>query len=1153
MDGSTSLDTYKLSDCYQARNGRIFLTGIQALVRLPMMQAQMDARDGLKTAGFISGYRGSPLGGYDQELWRNEKILQEHDVHFEPGVNEDLGATAVWGTQQLDHYGNTKYDGVYGIWYGKGPGVDRTGDVFRNANILGTSKHGGVLALSGDDHAAQSSMFPHQTDHVFESCMIPILAPASVTEILEFGLMGWALSRYSGCWVALKVLTEIVESGEVVNLPKELPTYVRPDHPVPPHGFNYDPTLKWPAERMQLEYRLLEERIPAIYAWAYANNVDRTIWKSEQPKIGIVTVGKAHGDLMEALRILGLSEKQAKAAGVSVFKVGMTWPLDPRKIGEFSRGLDEIIIVEEKRPLVEKQLKEQLFNWPVGERPAIYGLRDQHEKELFPMVGEFSPELVAEKLVTVLSDTKLASVVVKAFDEHKARTKALASPPEIITRKPFFCAGCPHNRSTKVPEGSKAGGGIGCHVMVLGQGRNTDTFSQMGGEGIAWVGLSRFTEIPHTFQNMGDGTYQHSGILAIRQAVAANVNITYKILYNDAVAMTGGQPAEGTLTVGSIATQCRAEGVDTLVVVSDDIIRTRETGALAVAETIHPRSELEAIQRRLRETKGVTVIIYDQTCAAEKRRRRKKGLMPDPKKRLFINDRVCEGCGDCSVQSNCIAVEPLETPFGRKRQINQNSCNKDYSCNDGFCPSFVTLNGVEPAKPDQTSLVSREMITFASLSYPILPELKGGAEFGLLVAGIGGTGVVTVGGVLSMAAHLDGKGATVLDFTGLAQKNGAVISQVKIAENQADICVPRILQHSTDLVIGCDMVVTASNANFYGTGKTKAVVNDAEIPTAHFTQNTDMDFPAAAEREAIERATGSDAVSFLNAGAIAEQLFGNSIATNMFLVGYAWQKGLLPLSLEAIMQAIKLNGVAVDANKRYFSWGRVYADKPGELLAFMDVGPKDIRDNTLDAIIGRNVAELTAYQNAAYARRYSNAVEKVRAAEKTLDSGEGLTRQVVSSYYKVLAYKDEYEVARLYTDGVFGGKIANKFDGLTAMTFHMAPPLISKRDPVTGERQKRAFSGRVVMPMFKLMRLGKKLRGTWADPFGYQEDRKVERQLILDYETALASVLPKLTASNYDDMTAFFALPEKVRGYGHVKMKSLTEFYNKWVEQYKKF
>jgi len=1141
------ISDYTLEDRYARTDGRVYLTGIQALTRLPMMQRQLDQKNGLNTAGFVSGYRGSPLGAYDQELWRSKKFLEQNDVHFEPGINEDLGAAAVWGTQLLDYYRDqANKDGVFSYWYGKAHGVDRSADVFRQANVQGTAKHGGVLAFCGDDHAAESSMFSHQTDQIFEAAIMPILFPSNIEEYLSMGLAGIAMSRFSGLWVGFKTITETVESSASITVP-ELPNFKIPeDIIIPPHGLNYDCNLNWPAERMEYERRMIEERVPAAHSFVYTNKIDQVIFKAPEKRFGIVTVGKAHGDLMEALRMIGLDEPALAKAGISIFKVGMSWPLEPRGIREFAQGMQSLFVVEEKRPQLEKQIKEQLYNWPADQRPEILGKRDRNNQILLPEIWVFTPEIVAAGLARWLEDTELGEVAAKKVASFTAPCTNKSN--KLVTRAPYFCSGCPHNTSTKVPDGSIAGAGIGCHIMVLGQGRRSETFTHMGGEGMHWVGMHRFSNTKHMFQNLGDGTYQHSGSLAIRQAVVSNVNITYKLLYNDAVAMVGGQPVEGQPSPGMIAQQMLAEGVKRVALVSDNIGKYDTDKSMPPAVSRHDRDELDLVQRDLRDVQGVTAIIYEQTCAAEKRRRRKKGQMEDPNKRLFINDRVCEGCGDCSVQSNCISIEPKETLYGRKRQINQSTCNKDYSCVKGFCPSFVSVIGGTIRKPDTSKVQTVEINIFNTL--PPIQPVSLQDEYSILIAGIGGTGVLTIGALLSMAAHLENKGATTLDFTGLSQKNGAVLAHVKIAPTPDGIHVPRIADGGANLILGCDMVAAARSVSKMKAGKTKSIINTAEVPVAAFTRNNNMAFPGQETRDEFIAASKPEDVNFVDATALAQKLFGDSIAANLFMVGYAFQKSYIPLAETSITRAIELNGIAVEFNKRAFQWGRLAAH---DMTKVEDIIAAPTQENntqtlSLDDVIEQHYNDLIGYQNKAYANRYKQIVVNARTqASDRLGSDEEIGMLVAKYLYKVMAYKDEYEIGRLYSDPAFLEKLQSQFDGNYKLQFNLAPPLLARKDKVTGRPKKMTF-GAWMLPMFKLLAKSKGLRGSMFDVFSHTQERKTERQLIEDYINLVTKVLPKVTDENKAIITELLSLPEHIKGYGHVKEDSMIKTQTKWKE-----
>ena len=1126
-----------LGAIYNAETGPTFMTGIQALVRLPMMQRRLDRSHGLNTAGLVSGYRGSPLGAYDQQLWKAQEHLALHDIVFQPGLNEDLAATALWGAQMHKAYGPTTNDGVFGIWYGKGNGVDRTGDVFRNANMLGTSPLGGVLAIGGDDHAAQSSMFPHQTDGIFQSVMMPVLQPADVSEILSLGLAGIALSRFSGLWVAMKTIAEVVESAATFELPDAYPQFTGPAGLVPAHGLNWDPTIAWPGQRAEYERRMIEERIPAAIGWATANRVDRPIFESEYKRVVLVTVGKAHQDVMQALSNLSIGEDEARAIGLSVYKVAMSWPLAADSLLAFAGQADEIFVIEEKGPTVENQIKSALFH-QAGKRMRVTGKTDEAGAALLPVVMEFTPLMIAKAIVARLGDTgpidldaRLASLFVAA-----KRGEVIPFP----VRKPFFCSGCPHNSSTKTPEGSMSGGGIGCHVMALSQpALKTPTFSQMGGEGLQWVGAAPFSQTRHIFQNIGDGTYQHSGLLAIRASVASKANITFKILYNDAVAMTGGQPAEGVIEPCRIVAQLQAEGVGEVRLVSDDPAKWQDLPGSAKA--CH-RDDLDAVQREMRDIPGVTAIVYEQTCAAEKRRRRKRGEFPDPDRRLFINPRVCEGCGDCSVQSNCIAVEPEKTRFGTKRRINQSACNKDFSCVKGFCPSFVEIDGPVLRKPDGAAIEEMEAELFARLTDPVRVEIA--AAHNIYVAGIGGLGVLTVGALLGTAAHLDGLSATVLDFTGLAQKNGAVVSQVRIAPPGKAIHAVRIGAGETDLLLGIDSVVAVSPDALgkFARGRGAIVLNADETPTSDIVTDRDATLPTAQMIEALLSRSGDMGFVF-SATRIAEGLFGNSVAANTLLVGYAWQKGLLPISAEAFGAAIEANGAAVKLNKRAFAWGRLAAiDGPvvERIAGTAKVEAPD--EDTLDAMIARRSADLVAYQNQAYSDRYRVLLAHVQSAAAPLGpNGEALVREVAVNAYKLMAYKDEYEVARLYAEPAFREAVGAQFSGTKRLSVWLAPPILSRIDPRTGRPAKRKFGPWVFTAFSALARL-KRLRGSWADPFGRTHERRAERALRDEYLATIEMLCEHLDSAVLQRVTTIASLPQMVRGFGPVKELAMAEY-----------
>ena len=1120
-----------LDDKYTLESGRVYLTGTQALVRLLLMQRQRDALAGLNTAGFISGYRGSPLGGFDQALWKARQHLEAQQIRFQPGINEDLGATAVWGSQQVNIFDGAKYDGVFGLWYGKGPGVDRTGDVFKHANAAGSSRFGGVLAVAGDDHACKSSTLPHQSEYAFMDAQMPVLNPAGVQEILDLGIYGWELSRYSGCWVGFKTIAETLDASASVYVnPQRVRITLPEDFALPSGGLH----SRWPDKPLEQELRLQQHKLYAALAFARANNLNHIVIDSPKPRLGIATTGKSYLDVMQALDDLGIDKQLAADVGLRVYKVGMSWPLERNGLRDFAQGLEEVLVVEEKRAVIENQLKEQLYNWREDVRPRVIGKFDEANEWILPSISELTPARIARIIAARIARFYTSERVQQRLAFLEAKEKALAKPRLILERTPHYCSGCPHNSSTIVPEGSRALGGIGCHYMATWMDRRTDTFTQMGGEGVTWIGQAPFTETEHVFQNLGDGTYFHSGLLAIRAAIAANVNITYKLLYNDAVAMTGGQPVDGVLTVPQITHQLYGEGVRRMVVVTDEPEKYGgRKSELAAGVSVHHRDELDALQRELRETKGVSVLIYDQTCAAEKRRRRKKGEMVDPPKRVFINSSVCEGCGDCGQKSNCLSVLPLETEFGRKRAIDQSACNKDFSCVNGFCPSFVTVHGGKLRK--NTGAGSAE---FPDLPTPELPATD--TPYGIVITGVGGTGVVTIGALLGMAAHLENKGCAVLDMTGLAQKFGAVVSHVRISDEPEDIHAVRIAAGGARLLLGCDMVVAAGADALAKVDHeaTAAVVNNHQSMPAAFTRDPNLRFPTESMQHAISDAAASS--EFVDATRLATRLLGDAIASNLFMVGYAWQKGLIPLSHEAIERAIELNGVAIDFNKQAFLWGRRAAHdlKAVEALAApqLEVEPVPM---TLDDILARRKTFLSNYQNPAYAEHYAALVDRVARVEQALGLS-GLAEAVARNYFKLLAYKDEYEVARLYTDGEFQKQLAAQFEGEYQLEFHLAPPLLAKRDPVSGHPKKRRY-GPWMLKVFTLLARFKGLRGTALDPFGYSEERKRERALIGEYEQTVERLLTSLDTARHALAMEIATLPEQIRGFGHVKEANLAK------------
>ncbi len=1213
---------YSLDHKYSRETGRVYLSGVQALVRLPLMQRLRDQAAGLDTAGFISGYRGSPLGGFDLELWRAKKHLEAAGVKFTPGLNEDLGATMVWGTQQTNLFPGARVDGVFGMWYGKGPGVDRSGDALKHANAAGTSKLGGVLALAADDHACRSSTLPHGSEGEFTSAMMPILNPAGVQDILDMGAIGWAMSRYTGRWIGFKTIAETVESSASVDVnPLALQIVTPDDFQMPPGGLN----IRWPDPPLDQEMRLHQYAVKAAQAFARANRIDRLVIDSPAPKLGIITTGKSYLDVLTALEYLGLDERACSDLGIRVYKVGMTWPLEPAGLRAFVRGLSDILVVEEKHAFIENQMKESMYNWSDadfgGRRPSIIGKYDESGAWILPSTGELTPATIAgvigrriQKDIALEADAADKMRDVLRWMEQKE--SELALPRANFPRVPHYCSGWPHNSSTVVPEGSRALGGIGCHYMVTWMDRSTDTYTHMGGEGVTWAGQAAFTDTPHVFQNLGDGTYFHSGSLAIRQSIAAGVNITYKILYNDAVAMTGGQPVDGTLSVPAIAQQVRSEGVQTIVVVSDEIEKWSDPSIFPGGVEFFDRKRLDDVQKRLRETPGTTVLIFDQTCATEKRRRRKRGKIADPAKRVVVNSLVCEGCGDCGKKSFCVSVLPKDTEFGRKRDIDQSNCNKDYSCVNGFCPSFVMVEGGALKKKKGSAAKDK----LDNLPMPKLPALD--RPWNILITGVGGTGVVTIGALLGMAGHLGGKGATVLDQTGLAQKGGAVTTHIRIANTPTDIHAVRIAAGEADLVLGCDMVVVNDYwalSKIRG-GRSTVVLNSYEAMPGSFTTRPDMQFPATDIIDAVRKALGGeeqavDKLHVVDATQLATALLGDAIMSNLFILGHAWQQGLVPLSLDSIMRAVELNGAAIDKNKAAFAWGRLAVVDPqavaeaaglvrntrtlaestphelpllagggweghefgspsapratrnedelrhvpehadhsgadhsgadqssgadGDTVAFLPLDDARL-SRSLDEVIARRIAFLTDYQDAAYAHRYSDFVARVRDAEHARAPGSSDLTEAVARYaFKLMAYKDEYEVARLYTSGDFKRKIEQQFEGDYRLKFHLAPPLLAKKD-AQGRLIKQEF-GSWVLTGFRALAKLKFLRGGAFDIFGYTGERRVERRLIGEYFTTVDGLLGKLDRGNVDLAAQIASIPEHIRGYGHVKDEHLAQ------------
>jgi indolepyruvate ferredoxin oxidoreductase len=1124
------LPDINLADRFDLTKSPVLLNGAQAVARLLLSQKERDRRAGLNTAGFVTGYRGSPLGGLDLQFSRLAREFKASDIRFEPGLNEELAATALWGAQQAEMRGEGRFDGVFGLWYGKGPGVDRCGDVFRHANLAGTSKHGGVLALMGDDHTAESSTTAHQSEFAFVDVMTPILSPAGVQEILDYGALGWAFSRYAGVWVGLKCIKDTIESTAVVDGSLDRVAPMTPDLPMLSGGLN----IRTGDGILAQEERLQEYKRPAMVAWIAANRLNRIIASGgPNAKIGVITLGKSYLDVRQALDELGVDEKRCNDLGLRLYKLGCAWPIEPEGLRQFARGLSLVIVVEEKRSLIEVQLREELYG--SADQPVCIGKRDEKGDWLFPVKGALDSNDIAiaigERLLKISPDAELEARLARL----RRAQSALDEIKEVTQRNPYFCSGCPHNRSTVVPEGARAYAGIGCHFMAQYMDRATDGYTQMGGEGANWIGEAPFSTREHVFQNLGDGTYNHSGALALRWAIDTKTNVTYKILFNDAVAMTGGQSHEGGLNVPQIARQVAADGADPIVVVTDDVKKYPADIAWPEGVTIRPREELIEVEEDISQAKGVSVIIYDQTCAAEKRRRRKRGAYPDPDKRVIINELVCEGCGDCGVKSNCVSVQPKDTEFGRKRRIDQSSCNKDFSCIDGFCPSFVTVHGARLKK-------SGGRASAPSFPEPTAREI-GDKPYSIIVTGVGGTGVVTIGAILGMAAHLEGKACGMIDMAGLAQKGGAVFSHVKLARKPEDIHAIRVAAGDADLILGCDLVVSGAKkvlAALRG-AETGFVVNSAEVYPGDFTRNPDFSLPGERLRRSISETSGGAAL-FIDATAAANALVGNSIGANMFLLGYAYQAGYVPLSAVALRRAIELNGEATEMNLAAFAWGRAAFADPKAVAALVEPQSEaaSAAKETLVGLVARRVDFLTVYQNGAYAARYQALVAGVDEAERRRAGGAtGLAEAVARNLFKLMAYKDEYEVARLYTDGSFKRQIEETFEGDLRLEFHLAPPLLARKDGKTGEARKMRF-GPWMIHGFEALAALRFLRGSLFDPFGYSSERREERRLISEYEALCEELTAALAPGNHALALALAALPEKIRGYGHVKARAIA-------------
>ena len=1142
MDGD--IRNVTLDDKYEIEKGSIFVNGTQALSRLLILQRQRDLLKGLNTAGFVSGYRGSPIGGLDMTLWGIKERLQKNHITFQPGLNEELAATAVAGSQQLSELPDSLYDGVFALWYGKGPGVDRAMDALKHGNFAGTHPNGGVLLAYGDDHPGKSSTVAHQSEQALAAQLIPSLYPASVGEYFEYGLLAWALSRYSGAWIGMKCVNETIEQTATCDVDVLNDSIVIPEIAPQEPGANYHGSLR---SRIENEQIALERRLPRVHQFIFANRLDRRVFGAQGARFGIVTAGKSYHDVMRALSFLGIDSEKANQVGIAVYKVGCIWPLEPEGLSQFADGLDEILVVEEKKSFLEAQIATLIVNR--SQRIALSGKSDPTGAPLLSPSGQLEPFGVAAAIAQRLQALGAAddAILERAAQLEKAKESNPPAPAPAI-RMPFFCSGCPHNRSTKIPKDSRAMVGTGCATMEVFFRPDRIVPTQMGGEGANWIGLAPYTRTDHIFQNMGDGTYYHSGLLSVRAAIAAKVNITFKLLYNDAVAMTGGQPVDGPLSVGDITYQVLHEGVARCVVVTDDVDKYDSGSGLAPGVSLYHRDGLDAVQKELRDIPGCTFLIYEQTCAAEKRRRRKKGKFPNPKKRLYINEAVCEGCGDCSAKANCVSILPVETALGRKRKIDQFNCNKDYSCALGFCPSFVTVYDAEPRKPDAVSI---DASTLHQLPPPICEVSS--ESFNVMFAGIGGTGVVTAAAVLGMAAHLEGRASSVFDMTGLAQKNGAVYSHLKVAKKPEHIQGAGIAGGNADLVLGFDLIAATSGDSVatFNNKHTRLVANAAVSPTASFQLDRDANVPKAEILTLVGKTISDNNVDMIDAKTLAELFCGDILGANFILIGYAFQKGLLPVSLEALERAITLNGVAVEFNRHALSVGRLAAHNPKWIEQALEAHhTKDVSfPETLNEIIEHRAAHLAAYQGAAYAEKYRNAVSRARQAEtEKTPNCEGLAEAVAKNYAKLLAYKDEYEVARLYSDPQFLAGIREQFEGDPKLKFNLAPPILSRPDPKTGEAKKIEF-GSWILNAFRLLALMRRIRGTPFDIFGYNEERRMERRLISDYEQRIEETLSVLTPSNHAAAVALLSLPEGIRGFGPVKERSVKETEQR-AEQY---
>ncbi len=1132
-----------LTDRYTQHEGRIHLRGSQAMVRLLLMQRARDAAQGLNTAGFVSGYRGSPMTAIDEELWRAGKLLPDNHITFWPGINENLAMTSVWGTQQTNYYNDSTFDGVFGMWYGKGPGLDQTIDGLRQGNWHGADRNGGVLVCVGDDHNMTSTINNYSSELLFQDMFMPVVYPADIQEVLDLGLLGYALSRFCGAWIGFKLLPETIETSATVDADIHRVAVRLPEFQFPPEGVN-----AFLADSVYVqEARIKQYRLPAAIAFARANGMNRISHRAEQPRWGIVSMGKSWRETLQALADLGINERQLNELGISILKVGMPFPADLNTYREFARGLERVLIIEEKRELLADGFREACYDLPESARPMLLGRQDGEGKPLLDNSQPITTDHIAAALGKAFPNLLTLDSVTQRLQriaQSAARPQALEAVG--MQRIPYFCSGCPHNSSTKLPEGSRGQGGVGCHYMVTWMDRETYTFCQMGGEGATWIGQQAFVKTPHIFQNLGDGTYFHSGSLAIRAAVSAGVNITYKLLFNDAVAMTGGQPVDGQLTVQQISQQAALEGVHRVAVVSDEPEKYVGQPAFARGTSIHHRRELDAVQQDLRAVEGVSLLIYDQTCASEKRRRRKRGLYPDPAKRFFINDRVCEGCGDCGVASNCTSIQPMETPFGRKRRIDQSSCNKDYSCVEGFCPSFVTVEGGALRKATGTPNPALPKKP-GKLPMPELEVLKPDSSYSILITGVGGTGIVTIGAVLGMAAHLDGRSVSVVDQLGFAQKGGSVVTHLRLGDPESTVHAARVNAGMADTLLACDMLVAGHDKIIPALDptRTRGIVNTERNFTGDFARDGDIAFPVDTLQSRLQQSMHAEESSFFEASEVARILLGDALGANMLLTGFAWQRGLVPISETAILDAIALNGIAVEWNVEAFEWGRCLAHEPSLIEAILSATAQPVTVIELDSpagIIERNIQELSSYQNHAYGQRYKDWLERFSGkVSNILGEDRELLKAVATTLFKLMAYKDEYEVARLHSDPAFHQRLAAQFEGDYQIRFNLAPPLLSPVDKHTGLPRKISL-GSWMLPVFNMLAKCRFLRGTALDPFGYTAERKMERSLITDYQSLIDQLLPDLCSENRDLFLEIVTLPLSVKGYGHVKQAAYQNY-----------